>query len=146
MAEISSEQRIAALRQLQHAANMLSARQFAAALGLEWDAADNYAKDKYADFRVLGRLHVFSDSTLSTLMDFYLAHYPQPPAPQLSEREQKIADLARSQQEDGHIEFDAITAEDISEGDSDEDNGCYVRGWLWVDFSGSELDKDADDN
>lgn len=28
----------------------------------------------------------------------------------------------------------------ISEGD---DNGCYVQAWVWCDFEGTELDKEA---
>lgn len=31
----------------------------------------------------------------------------------------------------------------ISEGD---DNGCYVRAWVWVDFSGTDLDKEPSDS
>jgi len=29
----------------------------------------------------------------------------------------------------------------ISEGD---DNGCFVAAWVWVDFSGTEFDKEVD--
>ncbi|HYW88880.1 MAG TPA: hypothetical protein VFB50_13985 [Chloroflexota bacterium] len=141
MPEISSEQRTVALRQLQHAANMLSGRQFADALGLWWDAPDGYAKNKYADFRELGKLHVFSDATLMTLLDYYARHFPEPPGSARDQREQQIVDLAEKQwAKDGEIEFDSYSL--CSEGD---DNGAYVSGWLWVDFDGTDLDKgDAD--
>lgn len=38
---------------------------------------------------------------------------------------------------EGDIEFD-VDAE-VSEGD---DNGAYVKAWVWINFSGTELDKE----
>ena len=50
----------------------------------------------------------------------------------------RIRELARAQyHEDGVCEIDDSSL--ISEGD---DNGCYVEAWVWVDFSGTELDKE----
>jgi hypothetical protein len=56
------------LRRLQRAANMLSGHQFAEALGLEWD---DYAREKHLEFQKLGRLHVFDDRVLTTLVHAY---------------------------------------------------------------------------
>jgi hypothetical protein len=56
------------LRRLQHAANMLSGHQFAEALGWDWD---DYAKAKYLEFRALGRLGVFDDQVLTSLVHAY---------------------------------------------------------------------------
>lgn len=56
------------------------------------------------------------------------------------DRERKIIQLAQASSlvGDGVLEIDdtAIT----SEGD---DNGSYVMAWLWVDFSGTDLDKET---
>ena len=38
---------------------------------------------------------------------------------------------------DGAIQIDADAA--ISDG---SDNGTYVQAWVWVDFTGTELDKE----
>lgn len=55
------------------------------------------------------------------------------------DREIQIVELAKSQRErDGDIEFD-LTAE-VSEGDG---NGAYVQAWVWIDFSGTSLDKEV---
>lgn len=35
------------------------------------------------------------------------------------------------------LEHDPVNM--LSEGD---DNGCYVRAWVWVDFEGTEFDKE----
>lgn len=56
-----------------------------------------------------------------------------------SEREDKILKLARKQWRNELI--DIVDGEDVSEGD---DNGAYVRAWLWVDFAGTEFDKDEE--
>jgi hypothetical protein len=56
------------LRRLQHAANMLSYRQFCEALG--WEEGD-YAKHKYEMFRRLGELSTFSDDTIEKAVAFY---------------------------------------------------------------------------
>lgn len=58
------------LRRLQYAANMLSRTQFCEALG--WPDED-YALNKYLEFRALGRLHVFDDHVLRTLVAAYEA-------------------------------------------------------------------------
>lgn len=45
---------------------------------------------------------------------------------------------------EGEIEIDEGDDEkDISEGD---DNGCYVRAWVWVDFSGTKHCKVKEDS
>lgn len=62
--------------------------------------------------------------------------------PQGEERVRIIAGLAEAYAREGEIEFDAITAAEISEGD---DNGAYVRAWVWVSFEGTDLDKHLDD-
>lgn len=55
-------------------------------------------------------------------------------------RNQRIKQLAREQhQSDGECEIDDNAL--ISEGD---DNGTYVQAWVWVDFSGTDLDKEKD--
>jgi hypothetical protein len=51
-------------------------------------------------------------------------------------REQEIRALAGDQYGSDEIEIDADAR--ISEGD---ENGAFVRAWVWVDFSGTELDK-----
>jgi hypothetical protein len=52
----------------------------------------------------------------------------------VSDRDKKVADMVHCG-EDGEFECDNYI---ISEGD---DNGAYVMGWRWVDFSGSDFDK-----
>jgi hypothetical protein len=56
-------------------------------------------------------------------------------------REQRIRALAQEQWLMESIDFDAHAT--VSEGD---DNGAYVQAWLWVDFAGTELDKENDDD
>lgn len=54
-------------------------------------------------------------------------------------RNSQIMRLAREQYHvDGECEID--DGAKISEGD---DNGAYVQAWVWVDFGGTELDKDC---
>mgnify|MGYP006899559944 CR=1 FL=1 len=61
----------------------------------------------------------------------------------LSDRDQKIIDLAIEQClfTDGETELgnEGDTAM-VSEGD---DNGAYVRAWVWVSFAGTDLDKET---
>ncbi len=58
------------------------------------------------------------------------------------ERCWRIVDLAKSQHHrDGECEIDDTAT--VSEGD---DNGAYVQAWVWVDFSGTDLDKDSIDS
>lgn len=52
------------------------------------------------------------------------------------QRDDVIRKLAYTYQKDGELEIDEGAV--ISEGD---DNGAYVASWVWVDFSGTELDK-----
>lgn len=64
--------------------------------------------------------------------------------PKLSRKELKrrehIVSLAREQHHvDGEVEIDEGAK--LSEGD---DNGCYVQAWVWCDYSGTELDKEAE--
>jgi hypothetical protein len=59
---------------------------------------------------------------------------------QASERRNKIVELANEAhgcEGDLQIEFDDDAI--VSEG---EDNGAYVQAWVWLDFSGTEFDKD----
>lgn len=55
-------------------------------------------------------------------------------------RREKIMDLAAESPllRDGQLELDPSAK--ISEGD---DNGAYVQTWMWVPFSGTELDKEG---
>lgn len=53
-------------------------------------------------------------------------------------RRKAIVELAIDQHHvDGEVEVDANA--EVSEG---EDNGAYVQAWVWVDFSGMQLDKE----
>lgn len=57
--------------------------------------------------------------------------------PDVSKRDRDVIALAHEQRaRDGDIEFDQDAK--VSEGD---DNGAYVQAWVWIDFSGTELDK-----
>lgn len=60
----------------------------------------------------------------------------------ITDRTQRIVQLAKQHRlvSDGELEVDDNAT--ISEGD---DNGAYVQAWLWVDFSGTELNKNLDD-
>jgi len=56
--------------------------------------------------------------------------------------DEKIRQLAKAQHEvEGELEIDANAV--VSEGD---DNGAYVQAWVWVDFAGTELDKEKEDD
>ena len=63
------------------------------------------------------------------------------PTKELTERENKILELALKQ---GGFDDDFELDENFcaSEG---EDNGAFIRCWLWIDFSETELDKESDD-
>lgn len=69
-----------------------------------------------------------------------------PPIVTLSERDNTIVGLAVEQVKwkDGALEMGATTDTSamVSEG---EDNGAYVRAWVWVDFAGTPLDKSDDE-
>lgn len=57
------------------------------------------------------------------------------------EREEKIRELARQQHHvDGEVEVDDGGI--VSEGD---DNGAYVQAWVWVDYAGTDLDKESEE-
>jgi hypothetical protein len=57
------------------------------------------------------------------------------------DREAAILELAGEQwAEDGKVEIDDDAK--VSEGDA---NGAYVQAWVWVDFHGTDLDKDEED-
>lgn len=57
------------------------------------------------------------------------------------ERVEKIREMAVDQyHREGELEFDDGAI--VSEGD---DNGAYVQCWRWVDFTDTELDKDAEE-
>jgi hypothetical protein len=54
-----------------------------------------------------------------------------------NKRTEEILRLAKDQHhKDGEIEIDDGST--VSEGD---DNGAYVQAWVWVDFTGTTLDK-----
>lgn len=56
-------------------------------------------------------------------------------------RDERIRKLAKDQHlSEGEVEIDEGAV--ISEGD---DNGTYVQAWVWVDFSGTELDKETEE-
>ena len=53
------------------------------------------------------------------------------------QRQEKIVSMADERYyAEGRIEIDPGAT--VSEG---EDNGAYVQAWVWVDFSGTSLDK-----
>jgi hypothetical protein len=55
-------------------------------------------------------------------------------------RREKIIWIARQRyQREGSIEIDDGAI--LSEG---EDNGTYVQAWVWVDFAGTEFDKEEE--
>lgn len=57
----------------------------------------------------------------------------------IATRGPRIVDLAKMQcHKDGECEVDDGAA--VSEGN---DNGAYVQAWVWVDFEGTDLDKEA---
>lgn len=66
-----------------------------------------------------------------------LAMLPDPPTPEQAERDKKIRALASVADCDG-VEIDGAAI--VSEGD---DNGAYVSAWVWVEFEGTELDKEG---
>ena len=56
---------------------------------------------------------------------------------QAEERRCEIIELARQQREiEGAVEIEDKAL--LSEGN---ENGCYVAAWVWVDFAGSNFDK-----
>ena len=58
------------------------------------------------------------------------------------DRRLEIVELARNEhQQDGEVEIDDNAQ--LSEGN---DNGCYVRAWVWVGFSGTPFDKNKEEN
>ena len=63
--------------------------------------------------------------------------------PQAEERRCEIIELARKQREiEGAVEIDDNAL--LSEGN---DNGCYVAAWVWVDYAGTNFDKEkGEDN
>lgn len=59
-------------------------------------------------------------------------------SPEAEERRQKIIEIAETMNwvGEGQVEIDADAR--LSEGD---DNGCYVSGWIWCDYTDTEFDK-----
>lgn len=60
---------------------------------------------------------------------------------EIVQRATRIVEMAQEEHNrDGEIEIslehDPVNM--LSEGD---DNGCYVRAWVWVSFEGTEFDK-----
>lgn len=69
------------------------------------------------------------------------------------DRVQQIIDLAKENwQEEGGIEIDDSGGVDLGDGhyvdipvvSEGDDNGAYVRAWVWVCFEGTDLDKNKD--
>lgn len=54
-------------------------------------------------------------------------------------RDERIRDLAADQRGEG---IEIIHDGEVSEV---EDNGAYVQVWIWVDFAGTDLDKDREE-
>lgn len=53
-------------------------------------------------------------------------------------REERIREMAFEEyHDDGTIEIDSGAK--VSEG---TDNGAYVQAWVWVDFAGTEFDRE----
>lgn len=53
-------------------------------------------------------------------------------------REQRIREMAFDEyHDDGTIEIDSDAK--VSEG---TENGAYVQAWVWVDFTGTDLDRE----
>lgn len=76
------------------------------------------------------RLAAIEELTIADCVHFFAAKN--------TPRDRQIIELARERHhEDGELEFDDPECI-VSEGD---DNGAYVLGWKWVDFTGTELDK-----
>ena len=87
-----------------------------------------------------GARHVRSaDEAIALLDTFILEAQAIMDVPDCDRRE-LILDLAREQQvrldEQLELVFDEFC--DISEGN---DNGCFVQGWIWVNFEKTSLDK-----
>jgi hypothetical protein len=55
-------------------------------------------------------------------------------------REQIVEMASETLAREGAIEFDDDAI--VSEG---SDNGAYVEGWIWLDFSGTPLDKEKEE-
>ncbi len=61
----------------------------------------------------------------------------------VSRRSEEILKLARDQRgREGEVEFDEGAK--VSEVLEDGDNGAYVQAWVWIHFSGTRLDKEAE--
>lgn len=56
------------------------------------------------------------------------------------ERHARIIELANEQYLTDDIEIDDESI--VSENDDPEMNGCYVSAWVWVEFDGTEFDKE----
>jgi hypothetical protein len=59
----------------------------------------------------------------------------------VSDEDRDIFVMAKGYARDGDLEFDTDAI--ISSGD---DNGAYVGGFKWIDFSGTHLDKDVEED
>jgi len=82
------------------------------------------------------------DAEKATLREVYdedgnIVDYPRP---EELERIEKIKNLAPMRHREGEFDFDPVPV--VSEGD---DNGAYIQCWIWVDFCGTELDKEDGD-
>jgi hypothetical protein len=96
----------------------------------------------YADGAVSVELNPFEVTSLLASEEPELALLQQTVCQRLAAgiRHRDIATLAVQQHEhDGLIEI--APGPTVSEGD---ENGAFVSAWVWVDFSGTTLDKDPD--
>lgn len=66
------------------------------------------------------------------------AHNTSCPEHPEAKRFERIRELADEQHADEKLSIDGDAV--VSEGD---DNGAYVQVWAWVEFAGTELDKET---
>ena len=68
---------------------------------------------------------------------------------QMTKEEYRLAciELAREQHERyGEVEIDDDAKTSHPELSDVVENGTYVQAWVWVDFSGTKLDQEPDEN
>jgi hypothetical protein len=110
-----------------------------AALADRIEAANYLAPEKYDDPEHEEEFRKADEQARAALGDAH-SYLPQELSEEEGLRRAKIIDLAIEQHgmgEDCDVDSDAI----VSEGD---DNGCYVSAWVWVNFEGTDLDKETE--
>ena len=97
------------------------------------DAIEKAAGDMWQD---LTDNHGVVDTVYIEERDVPVAATPDPESDPV--RDSAIRSMAKDEHaSDGYIEIDENAI--VSEGD---DNGAYVAAWVWVDFAGTDMDKD----